>query len=187
MRLLSVSRKYAGTIEVYDDAVGDAPEIVRYLEWRHEWHTARVGVDGGEVDSATRNNAVTFINPFTFDCPDVLRSFAKTVWAYLDDYANRYDCPFAGLENVNVNRYYPGEYYRPHADDGPGHNRVISALVYLNNVEQGGGTEFIHHDVTVHPKAGRLVIFPSNYAYAHAAHPPVSGVKYSAAFWTLRP
>lgn len=187
MRLNSLTRRYAGAIEVYDDAVDNTAEIVRYLEDRYSWNVARIGADGGNVEESTRNNAVTFIEPFDFRCPDLLRSFAKTVWHYLDDYAQRFDVVFAGMENVNVNRYYPGEFYKPHADDGPGHNRVISALVYLNDVKEGGQTEFIYHDVSVSPKAGRLVIFPSNYAYAHAAHAPTSGVKYSAAFWTLRP
>ena len=90
------------------------------------------------------------------------------------------------MEHMNVNKYLPGERYHAHADAGPGQNREISALVYLNDVAEGGQTEFIYQGVSVWPKVGRLVIFPSNYAYAHAAHPPTSGTKYSAAFWTVR-
>lgn len=187
MRLNSLTAKYAGVIEVYDNAVPNAAEVIRYLERHGEWGNARIGRDDGEHRATHRNNMVTFFDPFNLQCHDILRGFAKTVWFYLDDYAKRHDVAFAGMENVNVNRYYPGEFYKPHADDGPGHNRVISALVYLNDVEQGGETEFIYHDVSVSPREGRLVIFPSNYAYAHAAHPPIKGTKYSAAFWTLRP
>lgn len=185
MRLVPISAKYAGVVEVFDDAVVNSPDIVRYLEMHGRWEEARVGAGEG-IASDKRTNAVTFFDPFDLRCHDLLRGLAKTVWHYLDDYAHRHDTAFSGMEHVNVNRYYPGQFYHPHADDGPGHNRIISALVYLNDVTDGGATEFIYQGVSVSPRAGRLVIFPSNYAYAHAAHPPNSGVKYSAAFWTGR-
>ena len=186
MRLRSLTSKYAGVVDVFDDAVPNSQEIVAYLERHAEWSAARVGHGEGDANSHMRDNTVTFIDPFNLYCASVLRDFAATVFRYLDDYGRRYDVTFSGMEHVNVNRYYPGEQYHAHADAGPGHNREISALVYLNDVAEGGQTEFIHHGVSVFPRAGRLVIFPSNYAYAHAAHPPISGVKYSAAFWTVR-
>lgn len=186
MRLLSITNKYAGAIEVYDNAV-DVTGIVEYLDRHCTWTEARIGVDGpGEVDMGRRDNKVTFINPYHFTCPDLLRSMATTVWHYLNDYAERYDIVFRDMEHININRYGPGERYVAHADDGPGKERIVSALAYLNDVEEGGETEFIYQDVSISPRAGRLVIFPSNYAYAHAAHPPSKGVKYSAAFWTVQ-
>jgi hypothetical protein len=186
MRLRNRDNLLAGVIEVFDDAISNTEEITAYLKRKDSWNPARIGVGEGEAILEKRNNKVTFFDPLAFTCPDVLRKFAGTVWNYLDDYAKRYDVTFMGMENVNVNRYEPGEYYVAHADDGIGQSRIISALVYLNNVEEGGQTEFIYQNVSVYPKAGRLVIFPSNYAYSHAAHPPTSGVKYSAAFWTVK-
>ena len=186
MRLRSLTSKYAGVIEVFDDAIPNTREIISYLERNAEWGVARVGSADGEVNTETRNNAVTFIDQYSLLCAPILRDFAATVFRYLDDYGRRYDVSFSAMEHVNINRYGPGEQYHAHADAGPGQNREISALVYLNDVAEGGHTEFIHHGISVAPKAGRLVIFPSNYAYAHAAHPPVSGTKYSAAFWTVR-
>jgi prolyl 4-hydroxylase len=60
---------------------------------------------------------------------------------------------------------------------------VISALLYLNDV-QGGETHFTYFNTSVSPKAGRLVVFPSNYAYTHEAYPPIEGYKYVCVFWT---
>lgn len=186
MRLQSLTAKHAGVIEVYDNAFTNCPEILRYIERTATWTPARIGHGDGETDTQMRNNAVTFFDPFMLSCPNLLRDFAATVWRYLDDYAQRYSVTFAAMEAVNINRYHPGEYYKPHADAGPGHNRQISALVYLNDVSEGGQTSFIYHEVSVSPREGRLVIFPSDYAYSHAAHPPAQGTKYSAAFWTVR-
>ena len=186
MRLKSVTSKYAGVIEVFDDAIHNTYEIRDYLDRNAQWAAAKIGSAEGEIDASRRDNTVTFIDPYSLVCASILRDFAATVFRYLDDYGRRYDVSFSAMENVNINRYGPGEQYHAHSDAGPGHNREISALVYLNDVAEGGQTEFIHHGVSVFPRAGRLVIFPSNYAYAHAAHPPISGVKYSAAFWTVR-
>lgn len=186
MRLRSRDAVYAGVIEVFDNAIPNTQQIIAHLERNAIWEHAKVGHDEGEIDSSKRNNSVTFFNAQHLLCPSLLRDFASTVFRYLDDYGQRYDVSFSAMESVNVNRYGPGERYRPHADAGPGHDRVISALVYLNDVSEGGSTEFVYHGVSVYPRAGRLVIFPSNYAYAHAANPPVNSVKYSAAFWTVR-
>lgn len=173
----------AGAIHIYDEVFTNGAEIVSILEEQGAWQDALVGP--GELNKSMRHNAVALINPFDFNVgPPVLYMFVRTVWGYLNDYAAHHDVPFSGLEPVWVNRYEPGDRYLPHADAGPGHPRVISAVAYLNDVDEGGETEFSLFDVSVQPKAGRLIIFPSNYAYRHAALPPVDGVKYSAAFWT---
>lgn len=175
----------AGVIEVFDNAITNTAEILDTILSVAEWDVARVGLSSGEVDTSIRDNNNFFVNPFSFRTPEVLYRFAKTVWEYLDDYGLRYHQGFSSLENININRYLPGQQYHIHSDAGPDKHRVISALVYLNNVQEGGETYFPNFDLNVTPEAGRLVIFPSNYAYAHAALPPKSGVKYSAAFWTI--
>lgn len=174
----------AGVIEIYDNVYPNVDEVLRFIQRHAAWEPALIGDEGPGVRiESKRSNEITWFDPMGYLTPEILRQFAKTTWQYLDDYAQRYHFMFSGIEPVNVNRYLPGEFYKPHADSGKELPRVVSALVYLNDVENGGQTEFVHHNVSVQPKAGRLVIFPSNYAYAHAAHPPVDGVKYSAAFW----
>lgn len=175
---------FAGVVEVFDDAVTNCDELVRIASKLGDWKSARIGVGEGEYDPNLRDNAVAFFHPFDFRCPIPMYKLGRTVWQYINDYAIRYSVSFSNMEGININRYYPGERYKPHADDGPGNRRIISALLYMNDVEVGGETEFPYFDIKIRPKKGRLIIFPSNYAYTHAALPPESGVKYSAAFWT---
>lgn len=185
MELVQLTERLAGAVEVYDDAVPNVSEILEVLASSGAWDRAKTGAGSGEV-SDKRTNDVTWIEPFNFRTPLILHEFVRNVWHYLDDYGLRYDQSFSFLENVNVNRYEPGQQYHVHSDAGGTSTRVISALVYLNDDFTGGETEFVLFGEKVQPKAGRLVIFPSNYAYAHAALPPTDGVKYSAAFWTNR-
>mmetsp|Transcript_51205 Transcript_51205/g.62656 ORF Transcript_51205/g.62656 Transcript_51205/m.62656 type:complete len:498 (+) Transcript_51205:54-1547(+) len=55
----------------------------------------------------------------------------------------------ASAESLQLVHYFPGELYKSHVDYGTDkpHNRYITFLIYLNDVEQGGYTSF--------PKASR--------------------------------
>lgn len=173
----------AGAVHVYENAFDNGQEIIDILESQGAWNDALVGSGQGEVNKSMRHNKTAGINPFDFRVDPVLYNFVRTAWNYINDYAIHHDVSFSGLEPVTVNRYEPGDRYLAHADAGPGQPMVISAVAYLNDVNEGGETEFSLFNVAVKPKAGRLIVFPSNYAYRHAALSPASGVKYAAALW----
>ena len=184
MNLQKADLTVAGVVEVYDNLIDNCEEILQIIKNNAEWQNAVVGVsDSAEHVKEIRDNETTFFNPLSFSTSEELYFFAKKVWFYVDDYAKRHNFSFAAMEPVNINKYSPGQRYVPHADAGPNMPRVVSALVYLNDVEQGGETEFVYFNEKISPKKGRLIVFPSNYAYSHAAHPPINCEKYSAAFW----
>lgn len=70
--------------------------------------------------------------------------------------------------------------------------RILTVYLYLNDVEEGGGTEFDKLDITVMPKKGMAVLWPSVLNHdtmvkddrtSHAALPVIKGVKYGANAW----
>ncbi len=64
--------------------------------------------------------------------------------------------------------------------EGPGQRpRVLAALVYLNEVEQGGETLFYNQGIEVQPRCGRVTIFPSAFPYVHAGRRVRRGKKYT--------
>ena len=56
--------------------------------------------------------------------------------------------------------------------------RFLVCFLYLNDVEEGGTTDFpkIHHAIT--PKCARILVFPPNWMYRHAGRPVTKGTKY---------
>ncbi len=91
-----------------------------------------------------------------------------------------------------------GEFYRRHHDfnpkelDRPQGNRILTVYVYLNDVAEGGGTLFNSLGLTISPKVGRIVIWPSvidsdplrmEGKTDHEALPVERGVKYGANIW----
>lgn len=66
-------------------------------------------------------------------------------------------------------------------------NRAFVFILYLNDVELGGHTEFLFDDngeyFKVKPKAGRLIIHPASWPYVHRGTTPISNDKYIVTTW----
>jgi prolyl 4-hydroxylase len=82
--------------------------------------------------------------------------------------------------------------YIPHLVDRPEGVRIATVFIYLNDVEGGGGTNFPILNLTVFPKRGRVLIWPSvldddpnekDERTEHQALPVEAGVKYGANAW----
>ncbi|CAJ1958848.1 unnamed protein product [Cylindrotheca closterium] len=101
-------------------------------------------------------------------------------------------------EYLQLLEYEPGQYYHNHHDylanelkrqQGV---RILTVYLYLNNVEEGGGTEFDQLGITVMPKKGMALLWPSvlnentaakDERTTHAALPVIKGMKYGANAW----
>jgi hypothetical protein len=58
-------------------------------------------------------------------------------------------------------------------------NRTLTYIIYLNDVEEGvGGTTEFLCGKTIQPKAGKIVLFPANFAYIHRGTKLKKGSKY---------
>lgn len=86
-------------------------------------------------------------------------------------------------EYYNLLRYSGGQYYASHYDGSAVNRRVLSAIIYLNNDYDGGEIEFVNFNVKIKPEPGMLILFPSDYAYRHIAHPVKNGEKYAIVTW----
>jgi len=106
--------------------------------------------------------------------------------------------PEANAENLQLLRYENSQFYQTHNDyipyqvDRPCGVRILTFYMYLTDVEEGGGTNFPIMDMTVQPKKGRAVLWPSvknedpNVKDArsdHQALPVIKGLKYGANAW----
>ena len=84
---------------------------------------------------------------------------------------------------LKIQKTLPTEgYHQWHIEHGKGFDNEPRAFVfsiYLNDVEEGGETEFLHFSKRVQPKTGRIVIWPAGFPYmCIRGNPPLSGEKY---------
>jgi len=94
---------------------------------------------------------------------------------------------------INIQRYNKGEGGYPlwHSEIYPLDNtceqlhRSLLFLVYLNDIEEGGETEFRYQQLKVKPKKGTIVIAPAGFTHTHRGNVPISDDKYVLAGWVL--
>jgi len=66
-------------------------------------------------------------------------------------------------------------------------NRYLVFLWYLNDVADGGGTNFPQLGLRVAARAGRLLVFPPYWMFQHQGEAPLSGDKYILSTYLLFP
>ena len=111
--------------------------------------------------------------------------------------------PIRNAEMFQVVHYESGTEYKPHFDSfdqstelgkkywEPGGQRMITALIYLNDVEDGGATYFPELNISINPKKGNVLVFHNtisettniNPRSLHAGMPVSSGEKWAANLW----
>jgi hypothetical protein len=62
-------------------------------------------------------------------------------------------------------------------------NRVLTYLWYLNDVKEGGETDFPDLSLQIKPEAGTLLLFPATWDFPHCGKMPISSNKYIVTGW----
>jgi hypothetical protein len=105
---------------------------------------------------------------------------------YYDELGNLFP-PYPHTEDsgFQIQKYIKNQgFYKYHNDfylDSRGF-RTLTYIFYLNNIEDGGETEF-YNGKKINPKKGMLVIFPSLWTYLHKGNTPISNDKYIITGW----
>ncbi|SHG99907.1 2OG-Fe(II) oxygenase superfamily protein [Massilia sp. CF038] len=94
---------------------------------------------------------------------------------------------------INVQKYLQatGGYHHWHSEiypqnaSGESLHRALLFQFYLNDVADGGETEFFYQKRKVEAKQGRLIIAPAGFTHSHKGHIARSGDKYIATSWIL--
>ncbi|WOX07110.1 2OG-Fe(II) oxygenase [Microbulbifer pacificus] len=102
---------------------------------------------------------------------------------------------FFCFDGINLQHYRKssGGYHHWHSEHFPhptdpqqkSLHRVLFWLLYLNDVEEGGETEFFYQKTGVKPRAGRLLLSPCGFTHTHRGNVPVSEDKYILTSWVM--
>jgi hypothetical protein len=91
-------------------------------------------------------------------------------------------------EEANV-QWYPknGGFKRWHAEKGSLNEttnlRVLVYMTYLNDIEDGGQTEFMYQNLAIQPKKGRTVIWTPEWTHTHRGVPSPTQEKMIITGW----
>ena len=125
---------------------------------------------------------------------EMAKKFEQAVaGCFREHIAPRYNCEFKSYEPVQFLGYPVGGHYKGH-NDGEHFNyetrqwesimdRDVSFLFYLNDQYGGGELEFYDLGLTIKPKKGMMIAFPSYKDFPHKVHPVTWGYRYSLVSW----
>ena len=180
-------------IKIYDDVI-DADScnmLIGKFEMaeEHQYEEVRQA----ERDKAIAFSQINLVN--NEDWASVQNGMLQVFQDYIMAYIN--DCKIQpkqwpetyGYEAIRMKRYLNNNYDRfdPHVDvkNYETSRRFLAFFIYLNDVYEGGETEFINLNkpgtyipLKITPRRGRLLMFPPLWMYYHAGLKPVSNNKY---------
>lgn len=121
---------------------------------------------------------------------DLRERILNGIWNSYATYADRYsiikDTMKHYIYTLKLQRTLPTQGYHVwHYESGDRNtlHRLLFYILYLNDVESGGESEFLYQSQRVEPKTGRLVIAPASFTHTHRGNPPLAGEKYILTGW----
>ena len=114
----------------------------------------------------------------------------ELIWNCYHQYVNQYNVLLelnqhfilhAKIQKTEIGQGY--HIWHCEAGDRVTSGRLLAYTIYLNDVEEGGETEFLYYPRRVKPKAGTVCLFPAGFTHAHRGNPPLTGTKYILTGW----
>lgn len=115
---------------------------------------------------------------------DIKNNYFSELSIFLEKYLQKYEFSYLGeisiLESPNIQYYKPGMHFKKfHCEKSFDHlrtredifDRFISRhlvwMTYLNDVEDGGETEFYYQKLKIKPEKGLTLIWPAEWTHTH--------------------
>jgi prolyl 4-hydroxylase len=90
------------------------------------------------------------------------------------------------IGSFNIQKYAKGDHFsliHTERSNLQNSNRLFAWMTYLNNVEDGGATNFSHYGIKIKPEIGKTLIWPAEWTHAHSGEILNSGEKYIITGW----
>ena len=191
-------------VEVYDNAVDKqtCENIIKHFE---EVKNAGLSTDRQLKEGVAKLTKDTDMYDLT-ETPDLLTSnsitsandklifptFKEAFWNCYNQYITKYDLTQTTTHTldgyVKIQKTVPGQGYHVwhwEQDSVQHGHRLLLVMLYLNDVEEGGETEFLYQGIRVKPKQGSIMICPGSFTHTHRGNPPLTGEKYVMNTWAV--
>ena len=102
-------------------------------------------------------------------------------WHFLKTMIKKVDIP-----TFNIQKYLRGDHFASvHSERTTLStlHRLFAWMTYLNDVEDGGQTNFNHYGIKIKPEIGKTLIWPAEWTHAHTGEILKGGTKYIITGW----
>ena len=170
----------------YFDDLELCDEIINFFNQNNSEHFK--GRTSHGVDTNIKDSTDCYLND-EYLVNRYVASLMRSAEEYIETYpqANNYD-PWGIVEPIYIQKYKPsGGYHQWHTErssgDGSQASRHLVFMTYLNDVNDGGETEFIHQGMQIHPEKGKTLIWPADWTHTHRGIPSPTETKYIVTGW----
>lgn len=190
-----MKQTYKDFIGIYDNAFDEewCQEVIKHFDFAVENRlTVRRNDDDLQDDQMfwrdhyAEDKSSTIYGMHGF----ISEKFYDVTQKCINQYAENYDillnASAFNIWDVKTQKTVPGEaFHRWHyeADTRKNSPRFLTLMVYLNDVKEGGHTEFKYQKAKVKPKAGKMIVWPGGFTHTHKGHAPVNDNKYIITTW----
>jgi prolyl 4-hydroxylase len=147
------------------------------------------------IDKSQSYKGYKSVNTLLHDQENIslCEEYFSTIYRCTDRYRSKYEyCDksqaiWALQESMNIQMYEPGYSYSVwHAEMvGPPNfsdKRNLVYMTYLNDINEGGETEFLYQKLKIKPEKGLTLIWPAYWMHTHKGLPS-NEIKYIATGW----
>ena len=145
-----------------------------------------------EDETVVSDNAISTImgsvnTALTYSNKPFIDMFFKDVYPlYVQKYSHLKKLATHNILEVKIQKTKVGEgYHMWHCENAEmkARNRILAFSVYLNDVAEGGETEFLYQKCRFKPEKNTLLVWPSQFTHVHRGNPPLSNDKYIITGW----
>lgn len=116
----------------------------------------------------------------------IIDRFFETYHSYTEEFSVLQESQKHSINNLRLQKTLPGEGYHVwHFENANlfSSRRIITWSIFLNDVAEGGETEFLYIPKRITARKGRLLIWPAGFTHTHRGNPPISNEKYLLTSW----
>jgi hypothetical protein len=176
--------------EEYCDQVVSYFEILKEQGYTHNRIEHESAQKNYKDDLSIHTSSVHWASDRSFSS-EISKHFLDVFWGvcyphYAQEYPVLLESENHYVYGHKIQETSPSQGYHVwHYETGSRHhsNRLMAWILYLDDIEEGGETEFLYQRKRIKPQKGTLVIFPASYTHTHRGNPPLSGVKHIMTGW----
>ena len=193
MKKIDITNKknpnFIGAYNIENDSLCE--KIVSFFEENKDLQSQGAVGDGVDEKIKKSTDITIYPNNLKEEKFFLFKDYLNSLNQCYQDYRETY--PFlkkfikkVDLGYFNIQRYLPGGHFANlHSERTSLQNlhRLFAWMTYLNDVDDGGTTDFDYFDIKVKPEKGKTLIWPAEWTHAHTGSILKSGKKYIITGW----
>jgi len=155
-------------------------EVARHPRYKHQQHQIS--------DKST--DIYSNIFDYGISIKYINTKASEIIWSKYDLYVKKYsylnELQKHTIVDLKLQKTEVGQGYHTWHCESAGlmhKQRLLAFMIYLNDVDEGGETEFLYQHKRTKAETGKLLIWPAQFTHVHRGNMPISNTKYILTGW----